>query len=142
MRKKLYITRQLLRELGIKKVEFDECGPEYLVRSTKVGEKEIHRHPITTKHKYGKDLTYMYFTFNINGKLKHIPVADIAYLMYHPECNGIPRGYEVDHIDNNPLNNLPDNLQLLTHADNIKRRPVACNHYAYIYGTLEKEIWD
>lgn len=33
----------------------------------------------------------------------------------------IPEGYEVDHKDNNRLNNALDNLQLLTHADNVEK---------------------
>lgn len=34
----------------------------------------------------------------------------------------IPDGYEIDHVDNNPLNNSLDNLQLITHKENLSRR--------------------
>lgn len=34
----------------------------------------------------------------------------------------VPAGYDVDHIDNDTLNNDLDNLQLLSHEENIKKR--------------------
>lgn len=42
------------------------------------------------------------------------------------ECfNGeIPDKMDIDHIDNNPKNNSLDNLQLLNHADNLKKRNI------------------
>lgn len=36
----------------------------------------------------------------------------------------VPKGYDIDHIDGNHLNNRLDNLQLLTHNENIKKRDV------------------
>lgn len=35
--------------------------------------------------------------------------------------NGIPEGFVVDHIDNNPSNNAYENLQAITQSQNIKR---------------------
>lgn len=34
----------------------------------------------------------------------------------------IPKGYEVDHIDDNPSNNCLSNLQLLTHQENLLKK--------------------
>ena len=36
----------------------------------------------------------------------------------------IPNGYDIDHIDGNHLNNRLDNLQLITHNENIKKRDI------------------
>lgn len=40
----------------------------------------------------------------------------LVYLWFKGD---IPAGMEVDHIDDNPLNNLPENLHLLSHKANI-----------------------
>ena len=132
MRKNFYISRQFLTDLGLTSITFDDYGPSNLYRNTKKGPTIVRRHIVTTKHKYGKDLAYMYFSLMFSGKVYNIPAADIAFLLYHPEYDAIPYGYEVDHIDDNPFNNNVDNLQLLTHLENIRKRPVACNHHRYI----------
>lgn len=51
-----------------------------------------------------------------NGKAKFLMVSHCVYEAF----NGpIPKGYEVNHIDENPLNNRLDNLNLMTHSENI-----------------------
>ena len=132
MRKQLYINKEFLKKLEIEDVIFDEHGPYMIKRMTCKGPRTVMRYSVTTKHKYGKDLTYYYFALYYSGRKYNVPAADIAFLLYHPDYDCIPYGYEVDHIDNDPLNNNPDNLQLLTHAENIRKRPVACNQYRYI----------
>lgn len=61
------------------------------------------------------------------GKIdKQVTLCGNTYYMHHIvyQCfkGEIPEGYEVDHIDNNPQNNNIDNLQVLTIADNRKKR--------------------
>jgi len=52
----------------------------------------------------------------IKTKSVHQLVA-IAFLNHTPEnCR-----YVVDHIDNNPLNNLVNNLQIITHRENLSK---------------------
>lgn len=36
----------------------------------------------------------------------------------------IPKGMDVDHINNNPADNSLSNLQILSHKDNLKKRPI------------------
>ena len=72
------------------------------------------------KHPYGKRMTYMCYTFCYKGSSKVCPVARFNYIWYKGD---IPDGLEVDHIDNNTLNNDPSNLQLLTHKQNLQKRP-------------------
>ncbi len=46
----------------------------------------------------------------------------LSRLVWEVFRGAIPRGYHVDHIDNNQLNNRLDNLQLLTPVDNNRKR--------------------
>lgn len=56
-----------------------------------------------------------YLTVRLEGKQQYWHRILWVYF------NGpIPVGKEVDHLDNNPLNNRLDNLQLLNHSDNTR----------------------
>lgn len=46
-------------------------------------------------------------------------LASIIWLRYL--CRAIAPGCVIDHIDDNPLNNKPRNLQMLTIADNVRK---------------------
>ena len=76
--------------------------------------------PVVTTPKWGKERTYM--TVYYYKKEKHLmqPIA-LHRLIYVWYKGDIPKGYVVDHIDNNQLNNDPDNLQLLTRGENVKK---------------------
>lgn len=56
-----------------------------------------------------------YIIIRINGKNKKW-----HRLVWEYFRGEIPKGIQVDHIDNNPLNNLISNLQLLSNKDNIR----------------------
>jgi len=69
----------------------------------------------------------------INGKRKkkriHLLVAD-AFLPKCPGEYGIGRGkYQIDHIDENRLNNCSENLQWLRHEDNCFFKNVATHYF-------------
>lgn len=52
----------------------------------------------------------------VNGQPKNKLVHRLVWEAF----NGtIPEGYEINHIDENPINNLLSNLSLITHRDNI-----------------------
>jgi len=55
-----------------------------------------------------KRLKYVYF----NQKLLH-------RLVYELFVGEIPKGYEIDHIDNDRTNNRIDNLRIVTHKENL-----------------------
>lgn len=57
-----------------------------------------------------------YDTVCIKGKS-----YNMSRLVYQQRNGEIPKGYMVDHIDDNPKNNAIYNLQLLTQSDNIKK---------------------
>ena len=86
--------------------------------------KPIRVYSTTTRHPYGTcDKTYLSTTFYAgysNGK-EIIITLSIARLMYCLYYGDIPAGMVVDHIDNNPLNNQPSNLQLLTQKENLAK---------------------
>lgn len=67
-----------------------------------------------TKHKYGEDRVYALTSAGGSQTL-----ARVIWTYFKGD---IPKGYDVDHIDGDPLNNSLDNLQLLTRAENLRKR--------------------
>ena len=49
-----------------------------------------------------------------------ITVHRLVWLTYKGD---VPEGFEIDHIDNDKLNPSLDNLQLLTHQENVRKIP-------------------
>ena len=91
----------------------------------------------TTKHAYGKDLQYEYVAlYNYATHTSHL--LSYAHLLYAWFKGEVPAGYDIDHIDNNTLNNALDNLQLLTQEENLRKRPVSRNQYTS--GKTDEEI--
>ena len=72
------------------------------------------------KMSYYKRNTCNYISFSYRNKetyrFESISLQVLVYLWFKGD---IPAGMEVDHIDDNPLNNLPENLHLLSHKANI-----------------------
>ena len=72
------------------------------------------------KISYYKRNTCNYISFsywsNENKRFESISLQVLVYLWFKGD---IPAGMEVDHVDDNPLNNLPENLHLLSHKANI-----------------------
>ena len=111
-------------------------------KQTSNGVREIKQQIIVSKHKYGLEKLYIYLTLFIdtinNGKQRLFGLHNVIYAWYKGE---LPLGYDVDHIDNNPLNNNIDNLQLLTHEENLKKRSIkGANQWYYIKG-YNDELW-
>lgn len=57
--------------------------------------------------------------------------------------NHVPDGYKivVDHIDNNPLNNRLDNLQLITHRENIGKDLKGSSKYIGVSWSKSSKKW-
>ena len=115
---------------------------EKVFKNTSKGVKEIKQQTVVGKHKYGKDKEYKCVSLNMdtinNGKQRLIGLHNVIYAWYKGE---LPLGYDVDHIDNNPLNNNIDNLQLLTHEENLQKRSIkGVNQWYYIKG-YDEESW-
>jgi hypothetical protein len=52
---------------------------------------------------------------------KHKPGVRVHTIIWKAFNGEVPKGYEIDHIDNNKENNRLNNLQLLTKAENISK---------------------
>lgn len=63
-------------------------------------------------------LGYAHTTVALADRQTSGGVHVLVYLAYH---GAIPKGMQVDHIDNTRWNNDPSNLQLLTHLDNTRK---------------------
>lgn len=74
---------------------------------------------INTSHKYGNDKSYLFVNLMIDGCTKQFPVAYVVWTYLNGD---IPKGYEVDHINGDGLDNSLNNLQLLTITENAKQR--------------------
>ena len=96
--------------------------------------KEIKQQTIINKNKYGNGKSYIFVPLHIkrlNRENRQLTIClhTVIYAWYKGE---VPLGYDVDHIDNNSLNNNINNLQLLTHEENIRRRKLNINQWYYI----------
>lgn len=77
---------------------------------------------ITIKqHPYGASKIYLVVPFwDYNKNIRTI--TTMQRLVYQAFKGDIPKGMCVDHINNDSLDNRPENLQLLTHKQNINKR--------------------
>lgn len=84
--------------------------------------------PNTTKHPYGKNKTYMMVSFYDipNKKGFSIPYHRFIWIWTYGD---IPKGYDIDHLDGNSLNNDISNLMVLSRKENIARRKGKKNQY-------------
>lgn len=121
-------TRDYLDRIGAR-VEITD-GEIKIYQYSKRYKKEIVK-PIytnTKKHPYGKNVTYLITTLwdAERGKNTTYTVSRLVYIYFNGD---IPEGYDVDHIDGDTFNNIPENLQLLTRKDNLNKREFNGNQY-------------
>lgn len=84
------------------------------------------------KMRLEKSGNYLRFSGAYNLKGKHFLVHRAVWEAF----NGpIPEGYDIDHIDGNPHNNNLNNLQAITHQENIKRRNM---DYSYVVNNFNR----
>lgn len=120
------LTKQDLIAMGFTDVRWSESEQRWWVvrkwfvnrSKTKMNEYILKETIVTCKHKYACDKQYKAFMFSYKGKVVSMPVARLVMAWTKGE---VREGYDVDHIDNNPFNNRPDNLQILSHDDNLKK---------------------
>ena len=54
---------------------------------------------------------------------KSVLVSNLVWIWEHGDIGN----YDVDHINADPMDNRPENLQLLTHKENLRKRKGAKN---------------
>ena len=125
--RKYYFSKEDLIRNKVK-VTFDSNGnpvihQEYIMNDNnnrKGRWKEIRtQNVITANHSFGNEKKYVTTNIKIDGKKFILPVSNIVWIYFNDR---IPEGYEVDHINDDGLDNRLENLQLLTISDNIKKR--------------------
>ena len=116
-----------------KKYLEDKCKVKYIdgkfyQDKPHAGMKELKPFTIMKNHKYGKTVTYEYIVpYNYE---KHKPTIMSYHSFLYAWHNGeVPKGYDVDHIDGDTLNNSLENLQILPHTENIRKRSKGANQY-------------
>lgn len=142
------LTKKMLQDYGIVDVTYDESSEEWNVfrywnRPGGSSQKTIKKVGIsfaTCKHKYGADKQYLKVSFSKDNKTISIPLARLIYVWYKED---VKDGEVIDHIDNNPFNNNPDNLQKLNIGDNLAKRFAdnpenAKNQYSYVYKLIHE----
>ena len=118
------LTKQELLDAGFTSVEYINDQWRVFRRWRKNNSKEKFDTEISVtlargKHKYRPDKYYHKITYSFNRKIINIPLSRLIYVWF---IGDIPDGYVVDHINNDSFDNRPENLQLLTVGDNLKKR--------------------
>ena len=128
--RKYEVSKQILEENNYGVIGLD-------VYSYKHGERKLKSHINGQDRKYGKNCEYVYYGLYINGKQRNIYLHNIIYAWYKGK---VPLGYEVDHLDGDTFNNSPENLELVTHAENVRRQSLHANQYYYLHNH-DEESW-
>ena len=122
------LSKEILEKEGIRVEQdpYEECGYKiyrYGIKAGRTKQKTWQKlNPCLNAryHKYsGKMNWYWLVGYSENGEPKAYPLHRLLYAWY---IGYVPANLDVDHIDNNSLNNDLSNLQLLTRKENLAKR--------------------
>ena len=121
------LTKQELIDMGITEIRWNRYLETWVITREwyKNNSKTIRTkynviiNSVFCRHKYGKDKSYPKVQFNYKNKPYCFPLSRVVYAWF---VEDIPDGYVIDHIDNDPYNNMLTNLQMLTIEDNLRKR--------------------
>lgn len=136
------LTKAEIEKYGIT-IELDENNQPHIFRtsqkhgfSKEIRTYEMVQHDLVGKHKYGKDKYYKAVIFSYENKSVTLLVHRLVYVYFKEDI--LDPTKDIDHVDKNPLNNDPKNLELISHKENILRRDAHRNQYTC--GMTQEEI--
>ena len=120
------LTKEMLQEWGIEEIYWDENIDEWIIdrywfknnSKTKV-HKNLKIQNAVCKHKFTTDKSYPIITFSVSQHVITLPLARVIYAWFK---GPIEEKAVIDHINNDPYNNHPDNLQKLSVGENLAKR--------------------
>lgn len=144
------LTKQMLLDWGITDIHWDEASNQWYVNRYWYKNKSINKinkrlsiQNAVCKHKYTTDKSYPIITFSYNQKVITLPLSRVIYVWFKGDVDDKE---VVDHINNNPYDNRPDNLQKLSVGENLAKRFVdnaRCNVNQYttkVYKTSQTDL--
>ena len=120
------LTKEMLQEWGIEEIYWDENINEWIIdrywfknnSKTKV-HKNLKIQNAVCKHKFTTDKSYPIITFSVRQNVITLPLARVIYAWFK---GPIEEKAVIDHKNNDPYNNHPDNLQKLSVGENLAKR--------------------
>ena len=120
------LTKEMLQGWGIEEIYWDENINEWIIdrywfknnSKTKV-HKNLKIQNAVCKHKFTTDKSYPIITFSVRQNVITLPLARVIYAWFK---GPIEEKAVIDHKNNDPYNNHPDNLQKLSVGENLAKR--------------------
>ena len=120
------ITKAYLESMGFLEPVWSEDRNNWIIYrfwpygyKTKPVMKEMAISKAVCKHKYGKDKAYYKITFSAHQERINITLSRFIYAWFK---NIAPADMDVEHLNNDPLDNRLENLRLSTRTDNLRKR--------------------
>ena len=119
------VTKKQLEKIGITNVTED--GRIF------VGDKEVKHRVRQSPYKYKESVKYYYVAIYLNhdnnrNNYFQCGVSRVVYAWFNGE---VKKGYDIDHIDNDPSNNCIHNLKQITRLQNNRKKKISRNQYTY-----------
>ena len=143
MSQRLTITREWLEAHHIIDISkdgvvtaVDRRGDNYIIKpvittkKSRYGMKQYHLLPLYDKDEYLRQKEAYKPRGAIAVGMRTYVLARCIWAWHYGEC---PNDMDVDHINNNSLDDRLDNLQLLTRADNLRKRKGHMNQWESSY---------
>lgn len=120
------LTRKMLEDYGIKDFIYDKNRNQWIVLrfwrpagSKQPVVKTITPSINTARHKYGRDVSYYLLAMSVDGKTVAHGLHRALYAWFYGE---VPEGCDIAHMNNDSLDNRLENLECMTHEENLRMR--------------------